>query len=430
MTPPAPPLPEVTLPGGYRLAVLGEEDRAAILDLDAWAFAAELPPDAAALLPFPLEPGRSVGVWADGPGGPAGPRLAALHSSYELADFPVPGAEVRAAGLTWVGVHPQHRRRGLARAMVVAHLARTAARGEVLSALFAAEPAIYGRFGYGCASWHTRLTLGRAPALRDVPGTADLEVVVESADVGRHSDVVSRVHADVDRPGWVRRATSALRDRAVIDVPSWRHGGESLRIAVVRRGEDPRGYALFRRKEHWDEHNSPAGTASVRESATLDGAAARVLWGALTDLDLMVSIETGILAVDDHLLHLLVDLRTARPRPTDNLWVRLVDVPAALAGRRYACDVDVVVEVADDLLPANAGRWRLRAGRADASVARTGDPADLSLDVAQLGAAYLGGTSLAALAGAGLVRERTPGALAAAATAFGWPVAPVCNFIF
>jgi predicted acetyltransferase len=429
MTAAGPPLPEVRLPGGYRWAVLGEEDRGAILDVDAWAFAAELPPEDAALLPFSLEPGRSVGVWAEDPGAQA--RLAAVHSSHAFADFPVPGGRLAAAGLTWVGVHPQHRRRGLARAMVATHLRRTAARAEPVSVLFAAEPGIYGRFGYGCASWHTRLTLPRGAALRDVAGTSGLDVVFERADVARHGTLVSRVHSAVERPGWVRRNTAALRDLAVLDLPAWRKGGEALRIAVVLRGEEPRGYALFRRTERWDERGSPAGTAAVRESATLDGAAARVLWGALTDLDLMTSVETGLLAVDDPLLPQLVDLRTARPRPVDNLWVRLVDLPAALAARRYASEIDVVLEVSDDLLPENAGRWRLRSGRGGVpTVLPTGDPADLALGVADLGAVYLGGTPLAALAGAGLVGELTPGAVGPATTAFAWPVAPVCNFIF
>ncbi|NEB07004.1 sterol carrier protein domain-containing protein, partial [Streptomyces sp. SID13726] len=133
---------------------------------------------------------------------------------------------------------------------------------------------------------------------------------------------------------------------------------------------------------------------------------------------------------DDVVTSLLVDPRSASPRLADNLWVRVVDVPAALSARRYAADVDVVVHVTDARVPDNAGRWRLRAPAfGDAVAERTEDAADLSLDVRELGAAYLGGTSLAALAAAGLVTEHSPGALARASAAFGWPLAPVCSWV-
>ncbi|WP_245605910.1 sterol carrier protein domain-containing protein, partial [Promicromonospora kroppenstedtii] len=131
------------------------------------------------------------------------------------------------------------------------------------------------------------------------------------------------------------------------------------------------------------------------------------LWGALLDLDLTNEVSPFILPVDDVVTQLLVNLRAAAPRTPDNLWVRLVDVPAALAGRQYAGDVDVTLAVTDTRLPANAGVYRLRAEAfGPASVERL-DPEtevpELSLDVRELGAAYLGGKSLATLAAAGLV---------------------------
>lgn len=423
---PAPPLPAVPIPDGYRLVELDPEAEAdEILDVDSWAFAFDLDPAVREILPMPLEAGRVVGVrTVDG-------ELAALHGSYAFPRFGVPGGTLPVSGLTWVGVHPGHRRRGLARAMVLAHLERSRARGEAVSALFAAEPAIYGRFGYGCAARSAGLTLPRGAALRAVPGSADLGVTFERATPQRHADLVSGVHDAVERPGWARRHNPAHRTRTVLDVPAWRHGAEALRIAVVRDGAgEPRGYALFQRKEHWTDLGSPAGTVRVTESATLDGAAARALWGALTDLDLMVSVSTGILALDDPLHLLLVDARTAAPRYMDNIWVRLLDVPAALSGRRYAAEVDVVLEVSDAVVPANAGRWRLRGGPGGADVTPDDGAGHLALDVRDLGAAYLGGVSLAGLAGAGLVRELVPGTLLPASTAFSWPVAPVCNWVF
>ncbi|WP_418608069.1 sterol carrier protein domain-containing protein [Georgenia sp. SUBG003] len=196
------------------------------------------------------------------------------------------------------------------------------------------------------------------------------------------------------------------------------------------RPASPRGYALFRRKGDWADTGQPQGTVKVRESVALDAAAARALWGTLTDLDLMAGVHTGRLAVDDALLHLLTDLRGAQVRLHDGVWLRLLDVGAALAGRRYAAEVDVVLEVRDELLPANAGRWHLRGSASGATAVRTGEAAHLVLDVADLASAYLGGFSLAALAGAGRVTELAPGSLAAASTAFGSPLAPAISWGF
>ncbi len=139
---------------------------------------------------------------------------------------------------------------------------------------------------------------------------------------------------------------------------------------------------------------------------------------------------------DDPLLFQLADPRRARPQVSDGMWVRLVDLPRALASRAYSAPVDVVLEVTDSLLTANAGRWRLRAaGRADGpggatSCERTSDPADIALDVRDLGAAYLGGTRLGSLAAAGLVTELRPGTLGPLSAAMTWDPAPWCPTIF
>ena len=174
----------------------------------------------------------------------------------------------------------------------------------------------------------------------------------------------------------------------------------------------------------------------MREAIALDAASTHRLWSFLLDLDLTATVEGPMLPVDDSLLLLLENPRAVVPKVNDNLWVRILDLPVALAGRRYAAPVDVVLDVTDTRLTANAGRWRLTTGtRQDdgaypAEVTRTDDPADLRLDVRELGAAYLGGRSLAALARAGLVAEVTPGALQPAAAAFLWSVAPMCNYVW
>ena len=145
---------------------------------------------------------------------------------------------------------------------------------------------------------------------------------------------------------------------------------------------------------------------------------------------------------DDPLLHLLADPRRARPQVSDGLWVRIIDVPAAMAARRYAAPLDVVIEVTDEMCPWNAGRWRVRgsgpvlagpgitAGPGTAECERTSADPDVILPAATLGAAYLGGTSLGTLARAGLATEVRGGALAALSAALSWDPAPWCPTIF
>ncbi|WP_240930442.1 GNAT family N-acetyltransferase [Isoptericola sp. BMS4] len=185
-------------PDGYRFRRLTGDDRRALIDLDTWAFPMPTHVDDFDDVPLPLTWERTVGVEpVAGPGDDGrGRPLAGMHASYPFSRFGVPGGELPTAGLTWVGVHPQHRRRGMLSAMIDLHLARCRERGEPLSALFAAEAAIYGRFGYGKAADDLRLSIPRGAALRDVPGAAEHTVRVEHADRARHGDLVARLHRD------------------------------------------------------------------------------------------------------------------------------------------------------------------------------------------------------------------------------------------
>ncbi|MFJ3404270.1 GNAT family N-acetyltransferase [Promicromonospora sp. NPDC090134] len=182
-------LPQIALPAGYRWRALTSDDQRLVTELDTWAFPTGHAHDDLDATPSPLTWERAVAIEADGADG-----LVAMHASYPFGQFPVPGAELPTAGLTWVGVHPQHRRRGLLTAMVDLHLARSAERGEPLSALFAAEAAIYGRFGYGHAADDLRLDIPRGAALRDVPGAERHTVRVEVASRERHGELVDRLH--------------------------------------------------------------------------------------------------------------------------------------------------------------------------------------------------------------------------------------------
>jgi predicted acetyltransferase len=352
-----------------------------------------------------------------------GDRPVATAGSFDFA-MTVPGGPLAVAGVTWVGVLPTYRRQGLLSRLMRRQLDDLHDEGTAVAALWASEGAIYQRYGYGPAAWTLSLDVPRGAAFVR-PVVADRLRLVEP-DPAELAPVYEQVAART--AGWFGRDAAWWSFR-LHDPEHGRSGAGPLQAVVAHGDGAVEGYALYATVGAWDV--VPAGTVQVREVvATTPDAHAR-LWRHLLDLDLMATTTARLAAPDEPLLHLLADPRAARGRVRDSLWVRLVDVPAALAARRYATDVDVVLEVDDPVCPWNTGRWRLTGGRAGAGCEATSDPADLVLGVAELGAAYLGGTPLQSRAAAGRVEERTPGALAVASTAFG-PLgrAPWCPLVF
>jgi predicted acetyltransferase len=234
------------------------------------------------------------------------------------------------------------------------------------------------------------------------------------------------------RPGMFARA-DVWWDVVTFDHDAARGGFGPLRCVLAEDHSGPRGYALYRARGGWDEPEYlPASKIVINELVAADAHAGAALWRDLLSRDLVSEIVATNRPSDDPLLFQLADPRRARPLVSDGIWVRLIDLPRALASRAYSAPVDVVLEVSDSLLPANAGRWRLRAqGHAGkASCEPTTDPAGIALDVRELGAGYLGGTRLGSLAAAGLVTELRPGALGPLSAAMTWDPAPWCPMIF
>ena len=348
----------------------------------------------------------------------------------------VPGGIAGTAGVTFVSVLPSHRRRGILSAMMRRQLADVAAKGEAVAALYASESAIYGRFGYGLASGQLRLTIRRGDGTLNMPAAAGHGPVrVQDAWPGELRSELAKVYdsAVPHRPGMMAR-DERWWEKVLADPPSWRKDATRLRCLLAGDDSGPHGYALYRVRPDWGDDGLPSGTLLLRELVTTDGAATAALWGDLLTRDLVSEVVARQRPVDDPLLEMLADRRRARPYLTDGLFIRLTDVPAALTQRRYSCPADVVIEVTDDLLPANAGRWRLQcAGPADGGVAsceRTSAAADITLPVAALGAGYLGGTRLGALAAAGLVTEGARGAVPRLSAALYSDPAPWCPSMF
>lgn len=350
------------------------------------------------------------------------------HAAALTRDLTVPGGVLPAAHVTMVGVAPTHRRRGLLTRMMHRQLREVHDAGrEPLAVLWASEGGIYQRFGYGLAAqkldWEIE---NRELGFPPVPAGGQLREVDPVASWKELASAYERVRAS--RPGWSSR--DERRWRYLLADPSTRRRGGTEQRAVVVDGPDGiDGYALWNAKDQWTAAG-PAGEVLVKEVVAAGTAAYLALWQLLLSVDLTRTVRFGYAALDEPLLHLVAEPRRLGARFAESLWVRVVDVPGALAARRYAADVDVVIDVVDPVLPANAGRFRLTGGPRQASCAPTTAPADLSCGVRELGAAYLGGTTLAALAAAGRVRELRPGAVLEASTAFGWHRAPAAIEMF
>jgi predicted acetyltransferase len=231
------------------------------------------------------------------------------------------------------------------------------------------------------------------------------------------------------RPGWSSRSEPWWSGHRLGDPPGWRRGATARRATLHEGAAGVDGYALWRTKSDWTT-GGPAGEVLVDEVVAAGPDAYLALWRFLLSIDLTRSTKLWLGSPDEPLLHLANEPRRLGAALGDGLYVRIVDLPAALAARRYAAPVDVVIEVTDPLVPGNAGRWRLTAGPDAATCTSTDQPADLACDIVDLAAAYLGGTRLAGLADAGRVRELRPGALTAATTGFGWHRTPAANEIF
>jgi predicted acetyltransferase len=382
--------------------------------------------------------GHYFGGWPDAEGAERFARNLPLERTHAAFDgdrivggagaFPftmtVPGGEVGCAGVTVVGVLPTHRRRGVLRGLMRAQLDDVRERGEAIAALWASEEAIYGRYGYGLASLAGEISLPRTyAALRDgLAPTGSLRLLTAEEARGRLPAIYERVR--VQTPGMFARTAEWWETRQTSDPPERRQGGGEKNYAVVEIDGRDAAYAIYRLRSSF-EAGASTGFVEIVEAMGEDAEGTREIWRFLLGLDWMATVNAWHLPVDHPLFHLLLYPRRMQFRIGDALWVRLVDVEAALVARSYVGDGSIVLELADDFCPWNTGPWTVSA----AGIERGGEP-ELRLDVQALASVYLGGFTFAELARALRVDELGAGAIARADALFATAIRPWCPEIF
>ncbi len=339
-------------------------------------------------------------------------------------EFSVPGGTIRAGGTTQVSVLPSHRRQGILRKLMTAHLREVADRGEAVAALWASEASIYGRFGFGPATsaLEVKIPTQYGTFHRLAPEPAAVELI--SLDEAR--EVLPPINASISRtwPAMFARQENWWNARWFSDLPSDRFGATSMRAAVTKAGD---GYVLYRQKSKWNDGNF-AGELIVRDLMAQSPESWAGLWAFVLGHDLVATVEAELRPPQEPLLQLLANERRALVTQSDGLWIRLNHPATALAGRRYSTEGALVIE-AHDQLDGSIHTLLLEGGPDGATCTTTDRPPDLVLDTEDLGAAYLGWSRFRSLARTGRIGGDQQ-ALALADHMFGWDPLPWCPEIF
>jgi len=203
------------------------------------------------------------------------------------------------------------------------------------------------------------------------------------------------------------------------DPEHWRDGaGRRMWAVYENRSGEPGGYVRYRVKEKW-ETGIPEFSLMVAGLHAVDAEAYAALYAYCFDIDLVAEIKVYSRPMGDPIFELIADSRRIERSIMDGLWVRLIDVSAALSARRYRVEDRMVLEVQDESCPWNEGRFLLEGGPDGAECTRTDAEPDLRIGAADLASAYFGDGRLAAQAWAGRVHGH-PVAVARAALMFSW----------
>jgi predicted acetyltransferase len=344
-----------------------------------------------------------------------------------------PGGDVGTAGITLVGVLPTHRRKGILRLMMADLFETARVRREAVAILWASEAAIYQHFGYGLATFQTSFdTVKDKIRFRSPIGPLGRVRIVEREEAVKLCSAVYDAR-QASMPGAIARSDAKWRYQMVHDA-AWMQADNGAKIrAVLEVDGEPRAYVIYRHKPDWDE-TGPKAVLTVLELIGVDAAAEQALWEWLFSIDLVAKVRAWRGPMPHPLQLMITEPRRLNALVSDGMWLRIIDLPEAMASRRFRGPASLVLEVTDAFCPWNAGRWQLTVPGPDGSGKLTpapdSAPSDLALDISDLATLYLGTVRLGDLARAGRVRECRAGALNAADALFATSVSPSNSTMF
>ncbi len=347
----------------------------------------------------------------------------------------VPGGEVGAAGITAVGVLPSHRRRGILREMMTWLAEQARDRREPVAILWASEAAIYQRFGYGPGTVQTNIDVPRDKVrfARPVDPPGQMRIVDPDEAATCFPPIYDAVRRST--PGAVTRSEARWRHEILLDAEWNRYGNGNKVLAVFEVDGAANGYVVYRSRGDWD-HQGPKGVVTVLEVCALDPTTEQAIWQWLAGIDLIATVRSWRGPAPHPLQLMVTEPRRLSAALSDGLWLRILDLPEALEARSYRDAGRLVMDVTDAFCPWNAGRWLLSVEGDGAvgctSVTRVTDstPPDISLDISDIAALYLGAYRISDLVRAGRVRECRSGGLADTDALFATPTMPTNSTMF
>jgi predicted acetyltransferase len=356
-----------------------------------------------------------------------GNQIVGSGTNFDLA-LKIPGGEIPAAGVSLIAVLPTHRRQGLLRKLMDAVLIDAAEQGDPVSILWASESSIYHRFGYGCATRQAffKVERDRFELLDKTPPVGRVRLLDKEEALRLFPSVYDQVRSKT--PGILARGEKGWEHR-LRDPEKHREGATPNFLALHETDGVPTGYVIYNMKPDWAV--GPKGKLLVKDLMATTPDATRDLWRFIFGVDLIETVETELIFAEDDPLQLLVtEPRRLQMQLVEALWLRILDLPRALEARSYLGSGDIVLAVADDMLPENQGSWSVQVKHGTAVVVRTDEPADLDLHIKDLAATYLGAFSLSNLIAAGRAKELADGAAERFDGLFRTPASPCCPEIF
>lgn len=369
-----------------------------------------------------IEPERTLAAYEDG-------AMVGTTGAYRFT-YSVPGGQLPAAGVTLTGVLPSHRRRGVLTALMRRQLDEVRSWNEPIAVLWASEGTIYQRFGYGMATQQAAIDVERHHVRFRDPSPPRARATFLSEEEAAKS--IGNVYEEIRKgtPGMFVRSEEWWRNHRLADPAEDREGAGPLFRVLFELDGRPVGYALYRVRNSWGDDGLPQGDVEVLEAMGVDGTSTREVWMYLFGVDLVSRLKSYFLPADHPLKWLLEEPRRLRANVRDAVWVRVVDLQGALAGRGYLHDGSIVFDFRDAFCPWNAGVWRLDVSKGQGHAERSDEEPHVRLGAEELGAVYLGGATFAELHRAGRVQELKLGGLRTLDSLFAADVVPWCPEIF